>query len=170
MDDDRSYVTNETNEAYTDLYSIQSIPKKGRGIIALVSIDPFTLIHTAPCLYFSNEHYDNYLQHTVLSQYLFHTPGHGGYLLALGHGSLFNHDSKKPNIVYTIDVAKLEIRFSTSYRKIEPGEELCIHYGRDLWFHEDSGSEYHDNIESISDDVRQQNDESIPSFLQHIEL
>lgn len=160
----------ESDERRSNLYSIQSIPNKDRGIVATVPIPPFTLVHTAPCLYFSMEDYDLYLQHTILSQYLFHTPGHGGYLLALGHGSLFNHDSNKPNIVYTIDVAKLEIRFSTSYRKVEPGDELCIHYGRDLWFNEESATEKHEHHDDVMDGGQAQHDGSIATFLQQMDL
>ena len=87
-------------------------------------------------------------------------------MLALGHGSLFNHDSKKPNIVYTIDVSKLEIAFSTSYRKIEAGDELCIHYGRDLWFDEDTDENHH----AASEDSHPQQEGPMPSFLQQMEM
>jgi SET domain-containing protein len=126
----------DTLEENVSLYKIQSIPDKGRGLIAKRTILPFTLLHVAPCIYFSNEEYEAHLRHTILSEYLFHTPGHGGYFLALGDGSLFNHNSEQPNVVYNIQVERREIHFSSSYRKIEPGEELCIHYGRDLWFKE----------------------------------
>ncbi len=47
-------------------------------------------------------------------------------------GSLFNH-SDPPNVTYEIDLATDSIRYTT-VRDIEPGEELCIFYGHNLWF------------------------------------
>ena len=47
-------------------------------------------------------------------------------------GSIFNH-SDTPNVSYTIDTITDTIRYTTT-RHIEPDEELCIFYGRYLWF------------------------------------
>jgi hypothetical protein len=47
-------------------------------------------------------------------------------------GSLFNH-SDSPNVSHSIDTATESIRYTT-VRAIEPDEELCIHYGSNLWF------------------------------------
>ena len=55
-------------------------------------------------------------------------------LLALGRGSLFNHDNE-PNLNYKRDGTSNMIRFYTT-RAIEAGEELFIYYGApdELWF------------------------------------
>lgn len=52
--------------------------------------------------------------------------------LALGLGSMFNH-SNKPNVGFQRDFDGKLIRYIT-LREIQPGEELCISYGPNLWF------------------------------------
>ncbi|EAU86041.2 hypothetical protein CC1G_07120 [Coprinopsis cinerea okayama7 len=47
-------------------------------------------------------------------------------------GSLFNH-TDTPNVSFSLDTATESIRYTT-VRDIEPGEELCIFYGHNLWF------------------------------------
>ena len=47
-------------------------------------------------------------------------------------GSLFNH-SDSPNVSYSIDTATESIRYTTACA-VDPDEELCIHYGSNLWF------------------------------------
>lgn len=47
-------------------------------------------------------------------------------------GSLFNH-SNSPNLSFSLDTDTESIRYITT-REILPDEELCIHYGHNLWF------------------------------------
>jgi uncharacterized protein len=49
--------------------------------------------------------------------------------IALGYGSLYNHDSK-PNAKFTFRVARNEIVFR-AVRHITPGEQILIDYGWD---------------------------------------
>mmetsp|Transcript_827 Transcript_827/g.2369 ORF Transcript_827/g.2369 Transcript_827/m.2369 type:complete len:118 (+) Transcript_827:1302-1655(+) len=80
------------------------------------------------------------MRHTILDAYLFNC-GDGDRLLSLGVGSLFNHSSRAPNVDYRIDKSALTILYSTSYRAVKAGEELCIYYGDDLWFDDEDGKE-----------------------------
>lgn len=69
----------------------------------------------------------------------------GGYALALGLGSMFNHN-KEPNVGYMRDKEKGFIVYTT-LREIAVGEELTIHYGSNLWFetsHQSSSSDDED--------------------------
>ncbi|TFK73590.1 cytidine deaminase-like protein [Pluteus cervinus] len=52
--------------------------------------------------------------------------------LALGLGSLFNH-SATPNLSFIVDAVTESIRYLT-IGQINPGDELCIFYGHNLWF------------------------------------
>ncbi|KAI0274210.1 cytidine deaminase-like protein [Russula aff. rugulosa BPL654] len=71
------------------------------------------------------------MAHTILDHYTFKWRD-GRMALALGLGSLFNH-SDSPNVSYSIDTATESIRYTTA-RAVDPDEELCIHYGSNLWF------------------------------------
>lgn len=53
-------------------------------------------------------------------------------LLALGVGSLFNHNAK-PNLDYRVDQQNLHVLFFAA-RDILEDEELFIFYGDNLWF------------------------------------
>lgn len=76
--------------------------RKGRGLYAKIDIEPFTIIHIAPCIVIVQDEYNQYMQHTILEHYLFNDVTTGNKLLALGYGSLFNHDSKRPNTIYHV--------------------------------------------------------------------
>ena len=52
--------------------------------------------------------------------------------MALGDGSLFNHNAK-PSVDYRIDTEACCIKYYSS-KTIEKGQELCIYYGSNLWF------------------------------------
>ncbi|KAK0449219.1 cytidine deaminase-like protein [Armillaria borealis] len=84
-----------------------------------------------PILLFSKEEYESHSRHTILDHYTFKCKD-GRMALALGLGSLFNH-ADPPNVTYEIDLGTDSIRYTT-VRDIEPGEELCIFYGHNLWF------------------------------------
>ncbi|CAO3692845.1 unnamed protein product [Rhizopus stolonifer] len=94
---------------------LRSHPVRGRGVFAKEPI----------------QQYDTHGKYTVLDHYTYCWPG-GGYALALGLGSMFNHDNK-PNIGFIRDKTNQLIRY-TALRDIEAEEELCISYGSHLWF------------------------------------
>jgi hypothetical protein len=124
------------------------IGPKGRGLFATQDIPPRTLIHVAPCLTIVPGEYREHMQYTILEDYLFNDTS-GCKMLALGYGSLFNH-SQHPNIDYRVDSVNEVIRFSTGHAHIVVGEELCIFYGANLWFHD--VDEKHDDDESSEGD------------------
>lgn len=132
------------------LYRIRiNDPERGRGLYATQEIAPFTHIHTAPCIYIPTTEYDHHLKFTELNHYVFNCPG-GGKMVALGHGSLFNHDGRSPNVDYRVDREHCCIRYCTGHRIVKCGEELCICYGSRIWWgkHEKEG----DDSSSSSDD------------------
>ena len=108
-----------------------------RGVFALRRIGRGELVEIAPCLKFSANEHDEHALKTVLKHYTF-AAGGGEFFLALGIGSLFNH-SDPPNIEYRIKRSKCEIHY-VACRDIGIGEELCIFYGRNLWFAAAKGS------------------------------
>eukprot|EP01094_Clydonella_sp_ATCC50884_P012589 TRINITY_DN2282_c0_g1_i2.p1 TRINITY_DN2282_c0_g1~~TRINITY_DN2282_c0_g1_i2.p1 ORF type:complete len:186 (+),score=43.42 TRINITY_DN2282_c0_g1_i2:397-954(+) len=114
------------------LFSIAEMEGRGRGLLAEHDIRVGELIEAAPCIYFARTEVEA-ANSTVLRQYTF-IAGEG-LLLALGHGSLFNH-SRTPNVSYEKDIPARIIRYYAA-RPIAKGEELTIFYGRNLWFEEE---------------------------------
>ncbi|GMI11015.1 hypothetical protein TrLO_g13130 [Triparma laevis f. longispina] len=112
-------------------FEMQSNDTSGRGLYATKCIPSGTLIHTAPCLLFPSSTYTNHARHTVLEHYLFNCPN-GDRLLALGYGSIFNHD-ETPNVDFRVDRENLEVRY-IACKEIDVGCELFIYYGDKLWF------------------------------------
>ncbi|KAG7443141.1 uncharacterized protein BT62DRAFT_972973 [Guyanagaster necrorhizus] len=110
---------------------IQYSEGKGRGVYASRFIENRTVVEISPVLLFSKDEYESHGRHTVLGHYTFKCKD-GRMALALGLGSLFNH-SDSPNVTYEIDLSTESIRYTTVH-DIEPGEELCIFYGHNLWF------------------------------------
>lgn len=139
---------------------------RGRGLFATKAIPPFTLIHTAPCILVRQSEYDKHMKHTILEHYLFNCSNREDRLLALGHGSLFNHDSKTPNVDYRLEENSLLINYYTSHRGAKTGEELCIYYGDDLWF-KDGNDDGSDESSSSTSDT---DEKGITAFLSRIEL
>ncbi|KAI0301142.1 hypothetical protein B0F90DRAFT_1810171 [Multifurca ochricompacta] len=103
----------------------------GESMVPSRAIPAYTLLEISPVLLFSAEEYGTHGRHTVLDHYTFKWRD-GRMALALGLGSLFNH-SDFPNVSYSIDTATESIRYTT-VRAVECDEELCIHYGSNLWF------------------------------------
>ena len=127
-----------------DYYEIRiKDPLRGRGLFAKRNIPKFTLIHTAPCIHIPHDEYEQHLKYTELEHYVFNCTKSGGKMVALGHGSLFNHDSKSPNINFEVDADLCLIRYRTSFKEVKVGEELCISYGSKVWW-DDSESESED--------------------------
>lgn len=101
-----------------------------RGVFAARDIARGTLIERSHCLMFTAEEHVHAMR-TVLQHYTF-CAGGGVHFLALGIGSLFNH-SDPPNVEYRVHRSEQTISFQAC-RDIKCGEELCIFYGRNLWF------------------------------------
>jgi len=74
-----------------------------------------------------------------------------GYrVLDIVSGSLFNH-SQTPNVTFSLDPATESIRYTTT-REVAPDEELCIFYGRKLWFGDaDLGEIANSNVQDPKD-------------------
>ncbi|VDB95755.1 unnamed protein product [Peniophora sp. CBMAI 1063] len=104
---------------------------KGRGVFASRAIPAHTLIEVSPVLLFTAEEYEAHAKHTVLDHYTFKWRD-GRMALALGLGSLFNHN-RTPNVSFSLDPTTESIEYTTT-REIHPDEELYIFYGHKLWF------------------------------------
>ena len=139
-------------------YTIKTDPEKGRGLYATQTLQKGFLLHTAPCILITKEEYDTHMKHTILEEYLFNARTNGDKLLALGVGSLFNHN-RKPNVDYRVHKDKLIIEYWIA-RDVEEGEELCIYYGSSdhLWFteenEEDGDSDSSIEHESFLDNIK----------------
>ncbi|CDH60753.1 histone lysine methyltransferase set7 [Lichtheimia corymbifera JMRC:FSU:9682] len=110
---------------------LRSHPLRGRGVFTKARIPRNTLVEISPVLLFRKDEYKQHGQYTILDHYTYVWKD-GQFALALGLGSMFNHD-KNPNVGYFRDLDNNLIRYVTS-RDIEPEEELCIFYGSNLWF------------------------------------
>ncbi|ORX47716.1 protein methyltransferase [Hesseltinella vesiculosa] len=103
-----------------------------------------TLIEISPILLFPHSEYQTHGRFTQLDHYTYCWKD--GYALALGLGSMFNHD-KQPNVGFMRDFENQLIRYVT-LRAIAVDEELCISYGANLWF-EDASMDH--PADSLSD-------------------
>jgi uncharacterized protein len=65
-----------------------------------------------------------------LNDYVFTSLRDGDVVLALGHGMLYNH-SADPNVEY-VQHGPSTITFR-ALRKVRPGDELTIDYGKEWW-------------------------------------
>ena len=133
------------------LFYIGTSDKKGRGLFAAIDIPPLTVIHTTPCIVVQKDEYESHVKHTIFEHYVFNDVVTGNKLLALGYGSLFNHDSHHPNIIYHINSHQQTIEYKSSPQMIPKGTELCISYGSTLWF-DDDGETTKRNDDSSDDD------------------
>lgn len=142
------------------LFRIRMGPR-GRGLFATEQIPPLTVIHIAPCVLVSKDEYDTHMRFTILEHYLFndYLSSGGDKLLALGYGSLFNHDSRQPNVNYRVNSNKKKnsnnaaatITYMSGPKPIRKGDELCISYGSKLWF-EDADGQGSESSESNSEE------------------
>ncbi|CAB40784.1 Histone lysine methyltransferase Set7 [Schizosaccharomyces pombe] len=116
---------------------IRDTERKGRGVFALEPIPAQTCIEISPVLMFSKEEYEQHGQYTVLNEYTY-VWSEGKQGLALGLGSMFNHD-RHPNVYWKKDNRNNYISYYT-LREIKTNEELCISYGDHLWFEDEASS------------------------------
>ena len=112
---------------------------KGRGMFALCAFEEGALVEECPVVVM-REHFRTLPEalKTMVFNWGFLTGGPDAHALALGHGSLYNHDNPS-NMRYVADAEASLIRF-IAVRRIEPGEELTINYnahgGGHVW-HDD---------------------------------
>ncbi|KAJ2847811.1 hypothetical protein IWW36_003659 [Coemansia brasiliensis] len=112
---------------------LRSHPLRGRGVFTRNPISKGTLVHISPVLVFGREEYRDYGKHTCLDHYTYCWRG-GQYALALGLGSMFNHEpSGSENVGFVRDMDRALIKY-VALRDITAGEELCICYGPNVWF------------------------------------
>ncbi|PRP82032.1 histone lysine methyltransferaseSet7 (predicted) [Planoprotostelium fungivorum] len=114
-----------TLTSYSIPLEIRNTVDRGRGVFTTAAIPARTLIEQSPILFFPQEEYVFHGKYTQLDHYTY--IWEGGYALALGLGSMFNHN-KEPNVGYMRDKEKGFIVYTT-LREIAVGEELTIHYG-----------------------------------------
>ncbi|KAJ2638520.1 hypothetical protein GGF44_002788 [Coemansia sp. RSA 1694] len=111
---------------------LRTHPLRGRGVFTRSAISKGTLVHISPVLLFGHAEYSEHGKHTKLDHYTY--CWRGGFALALGLGSMFNHEPLgRENIGFTRDMERELIRY-TALRDIAAGEELCICYGPNVWF------------------------------------
>ncbi|CAO3628554.1 unnamed protein product [Cunninghamella echinulata] len=123
-------------------------PIKGRGVFSTKLIPNHTLIDISPILLFNCKEYADHGKYTVLDHYTY-VWENGNFALALGLGSMFNHD-KNPNVGFIRNFKNNVIKYIT-LRDIQPNEELNISYGSNLWF-DDANNEKNDQQIAASDD------------------
>eukprot|EP00937_MAST-01D_sp_MAST-1D-sp2_P002126 g2126.t1 len=121
---------------------------KGRGLVAMRAVKRGTFLLRAPCLRVPMQEYQEHAKHTILEHYVFSTRS-GDMLVALGWGSLFNHNAN-PNVDYHVQQDRngaaqshddTSIDFFAA-RDLVAGEELCIYYGhKPEWDGEDDDDE-----------------------------
>lgn len=134
--------------ASSQLVRVAPSPKHGLGVFAAVAIGAGTVVHVAPVMLVTDEDVE-VLESTPLRGLVYGWDEEvGTSALALGYGSLFNHDPD-PNCVYhRIDADDVDaetghvlgydaLQYST-IRDVAAGAELTIDYsGGDpsiLWF------------------------------------
>jgi hypothetical protein len=144
-----------------------SSDQKGRGLFAAMDIPPLSVIHVAPCIVVPKEEYESHIKHTIFEHYVFNDTTSGNKLLALGYGSLFNHDSYHPNIIYHIYSKQQTIEYKSGAQIIPKDTELCISYGSNLWFDDDDGG---GGVKPKSnDDSSDDDDDTTGEFLKRME-
>ncbi|GAB5590169.1 hypothetical protein Unana1_05069 [Umbelopsis nana] len=127
---------------------LRNHPQRGRGVFTTRALAARTLVDISPVLLMDHGEYSAHGQHTILDHYTYRWEG--GFALALGLGSMFNH-ARQPNVGFVRDIPNGVIRYFT-LRAIGTGEELCISYGDHLWFEDTDIHSEEDNISSSEDE------------------
>lgn len=123
----------------TKTYVSQSkITGAERGVFASENIDKGETIESCPTIEIPKQELE-FLQNSFLTSYIFFCGKNKERLLiALGFGSMYNHNYT-PNAEYKIDPQAKKIEFS-SLKTIHKGEEITVNYVQEsksevpLWF------------------------------------
>lgn len=111
-----------------DSLFIRKSNKGGVGIFASKDLEQYMLVEHSPfSSMFKHEWHD--VPDKVRSIVFAHPIGSNTYVLGLGYLSLYNHDDDNNCIWSTSDIGI----YVYTNRKINAGEELCIHYGDGYW-------------------------------------
>ena len=109
--------------------------ERGRGVFACEAIVAGTIIETAPVIILPTAEC-TVLDHTIVHDYYFHWDGDPGGdgrgALGLGLVSLCNHSSR-PRARVSRNFAQRTLDL-IAIADIEPGVEITIDYGCELWF------------------------------------
>lgn len=97
---------------------------KGRGVFATAPIRKGETIEVSPALLIPREEADEFLT-TFMAHYIFRTDRGQRYVIALGFGSLFNHDPKA-NAEFFVERTHVRI---TAIKAIPVGREVTVNYG-----------------------------------------
>lgn len=122
---------------YDPFLFIGNVEDRGRGVFTSCHIPKGSLVHFAPVVALSPK--DNLMaEKTFLYEYLYGWKQEDSGAVALGLGSLFNHDGKEANLFYEC-VHDLNVISYIAVRDIKKGEELTINYQQrfpeiPLWF------------------------------------
>ena len=111
-------------------------PRGGRGVFAAEDIPQGSVVELCPVIVLPPED-KNRIHASRLHDYYFIWEPEGCTAIALGYGSLYNHDNQ-PNADYEMYIEEAELLIRAQ-RDIGAGEEICIDYtdGQDrstLWF------------------------------------
>ena len=110
----------------------------GTGVFATARFDEDEVIEECPLLIVPPTQAKK-IAGTTFGDYVYEWEG--GYALALGFGSLYNH-SRTSNARYEMDYDLQQIHI-VAVRRIRPGEEITINYNGDhtdpspVWFEQD---------------------------------
>lgn len=107
---------------------VKNTKSMGRGVFAAQSFNKNQIVEVSPCLNWDDRTQD-IVQNSTLRFYVFKGRTYNESVLALGNGSLFNHNPKG-NITYDYD-AKRNVMVFKAIRTIKAGEQLFINYGYD---------------------------------------
>jgi SET domain-containing protein len=118
-------VSNSTRCVKNDKVFVAPSKVGGRGVYARKDILKNEVIEVCPLLVGKDNHAP------VLADYKFWLPGKQ-VAVALGYGSLYNHDQDRPNAAWKIKQETQEMVIYAT-RDIAKGKEVFIHYGDD-WF------------------------------------
>jgi hypothetical protein len=120
--------------------SVGDSPIHGTGVFASADYAPDELIEQCPVLVVPPKQAKK-VAATTFGDYVYEWKG--GYALALGFGSLYNH-SRAPSARYEMDYDLDEIHI-VAVRPIAVGEEITINYNGDptdttpVWFEAENG-------------------------------
>ncbi|MEK7664515.1 MAG: SET domain-containing protein-lysine N-methyltransferase [Patescibacteria group bacterium] len=108
---------------------IVEIKGKGRGVMAIESIEKDEIIEFCPIIFISEKEASFFEKEgTILKFYWLLQPETKKSCLMLGYGSLYNH-SKNPNAEVDYDINELkDYLFFRALKKIEAGEEIVFDY------------------------------------------